>query len=706
MRFRLCCAAVVLVAGSAAFAAEPADVQPIPPERREEIRRDRPVRARAKRAVSLAAAEAASKAAGQDDFDVLSYALDLSFDPTARTVSGTATITARSLVPSLTHVALDLADGMTVTSVTRGGAPLVFAHAAGTATLDVTLDRAFAAGQDVALVVAYGGSPDLSSASFGWNRYSSNGGDGQMVWSLSEPYGAREWWPCKDVPGDKATVEEWWTTPAAWTATGNGVLVGVEDVAGGRKRYHWRPSHPLATYLVSIAATGYVSWSDNYTTLDDRAMPVTHYVYDDSGALARGMESFSRTPAMIAAYARAFGEYPFSEDKYGMSAFPWSGGMEHTTNTSYGYMLIDGSHRYDDIVAHELAHQWWGDSVSPATWKDVWLNEGFASWSEALWAETNGGASAYRNYIKSAFTYQALGGPLYDPGTTMDELFSSMVYNRGAYVVHMLRGVLGDGPFFAAMRDWYREHRDGAATTAQFQATMERRYGASLQWFFDEWVYRAGAPTYQYGFLAVNEGATYRTYVHVKQTQTAYGAFTMPLGLTLVSAAGRDARAVRNDAADQWFEFAAPQATTSVAFDENGWILKSSASSVTVADADGDGLPDELDCAPSDKTHGRPSEVFQLTAKKVGTSGTILSWTAAPRAGSYGVQRGLASQLGQGNFGSCLKSGVTALSSNDATVPPAGEAFFYLVTGKDAGCGGAGSAGATSAGAARPAACL
>jgi aminopeptidase N len=217
-----------------------------------------------------------------------------------------------------------------------------------------------------------------------------------MVWTLSEPDGARTWWPCKDTPADKAMVEEWWTVPASWTATGNGTLIGTETLPNSRKRFRWRSARPLTTYLVSIAATDYASFSDTYTALDGTTtMPVTYYVYSEDLTPAR--ESFRNTPAMIAFYAETFGEYPFLEDKYGVCAFPWSGAMEHTTNTSYGYLLIDGGHGNDYVIAHELAHQWWGDSVSPEDWKDVWLNEGFASYSEALWAEHLGGADRYRD---------------------------------------------------------------------------------------------------------------------------------------------------------------------------------------------------------------------------------------------------------------------------------------------------------------------
>ncbi len=409
------------------------------------------------------------------------------------------TITATSRVAGFREVILDLLDNMTVQSVTRGAAPLAFTHRDN--LVRITLDRAFNAGQSFEIKVSYSGRPQSTGfGSIGWNKYFFTG-QGKMVWTLSEPDGARTWWPCKDLPADKAAVEEWWTVPATWTATGNGTLIGTETLSGSRKRFKWKPARPLTTYLVSIAATDYASFSDTYTALDGTTtMPVTHYVYSEY--LTRAQESFRNTPAMIAFYAQTFGEYPFLEDKYGMSAFPWSGAMEHTTNTSYGYTLIDGGHGNDYVIAHELAHQWWGDSVSPEDWKNVWLNEGFASYSEALWAEHLGGADRYRDYMNS-FWRSSFDGTLYDP----NDLFGSTVYDKGAWAVHMLRGVMGDGPFFLGLRDWYATRRDATGNTAQFQATMEARHGAPLGWYFQEWVYGPNMPAYEVGWTTADLGS-------------------------------------------------------------------------------------------------------------------------------------------------------------------------------------------------------
>ena len=668
----------------------------------------------------------------QDDVDVQSYLLDVEFIPSSRSVTGTITITAMSLVPGLQHLVLDLASNMHMSSALRGGTVILqFTHVGD--LVDITLDQAFNTGQIFVVKVTYNGTPDATGfGSISW-RKTPVSALGTAVSTLSEPEGARSWWPCKDRPDDKAFVEEWWTVPSAWTATGNGLLTATVSLPNNRKQYKWKPTDPLTTYLVSIAAASYSSFSDTYTTLTGGTMPVTYYVYPED--LLKAQESFKPTPSMIAFYAQTFGEYPFVTDKYGMSEFSWNGAMEHSTNTSYGYGLVNGGHQYDYVIAHELSHQWWGDAVSPQTWNDVWLNEGFASYCEALWAEHLNGPQGERNYMNNVFWSSAFSGSIYAPG----DLFGSTVYDKGAWAQHMLRHVVGDSSFFLAMRDWYAGHDNGSANTAQYQATQESRHGAPLDWFFAEWVYGSGEPSYQYGWsTAALPDGTWRTYVRVQQTQTDSGVFTMPVDITLVTPGGNDVRTVWNDAADQDFTFVTSSAPTSVLLDDQDWILKASRTNVVLADADGDGVPDRnddcvavadpaqvdtdqdgagdacdpdddndgladaLDCAPLDPSQGAPGEVDLLTVSGTGH----LSWTPAARADLHDIQRGLLSSLeASADYGTCLASQVAGTTYDDGDPAPQGDGFFYLVRGRDTGCGGGGPLGPDSNGAQRPAAC-
>ena len=712
------CASTLLLAGS--IAAQEIPNFPIPtPEMREQTRKGH----------IKYVPEAVQLAGPQDNYDVQHYLIDLEFIPVSKSVTGSVTITAQSLVAGLQHVILDFYTNpqITISSIKRG--TTVLSYSRPTHQIDVTLDQAFGPGQTFEIKITYSGVPVSVDDSISWQKI--NGGfPGTAVSTLSEPVGARTWWPCKDRPDDKATVEEWWTVPSTWTATGNGKLVGTTVLANNRTQYRWQMTDPLTTYLVSIAATAYATVNQTYTTLTGGTMPITHYVY--VGDESKAQTSFSELPNMIAFFAHTWGEYPFVEDKYGMSAFIWGGGMEHSTNTSYGYQLITGTHTYDYIVAHELAHQWWGDAVSPATWADVWLNEGFATYGEARWAENLGGGVGYRNYMQSL--YSSSFGTVYNPSN----LFGSTVYDKGAWCLHMLRGILGDVSFDLAMRDWYTQNDNLSATTAQFQATMEARYGASLDFFFQRYVYASGYPTYQYGVATANLGnGTYRSTVRILQTQASQVLFTMPVRVTLLTGAGNVTQTVWNNQLDQDFTLDTTAPVTGIQMDQDNWILKLSKTQITLADQDLDGVPDRndncsstanatqadfdldlagdacdpdddndgladvADCAPFDAASGTPGSVDVVTV----ATGGHLSWDAAARAETYDVQRGTVTELRAGGYGACLIAGLATTVYDDGDVPADGEASFYLVRGHDAGCGGAGSLGTDSTGAPRPPAC-
>ncbi len=510
-------------------------------------------------------------ALSQSDFDVKYWELNIDVtDIAGETVTGIVTMTSESVIDGLTDIDYNYDSAMYADSVKMGGQDVAFSHDGD--LLNITLDNTYNTGDQFTTVVYYHGHPPGGGfGSFTWETHNGY----PIVSTLSEPEGAREWWPCKDMPHDKAdSADVVITVEDDLVATSNGTLVSDVDNGDGTETFHWHISYPITTYLISLAISNYENFTDWYVNTEGDSMPVTNYVYPelyDDAVIDLGI-----TPDVITFYASKFGEYPFFREKYGHSIFPWGGAMEHQCNTSYGSMLIRGDHYYDWILAHELSHQWFGDMITCDTWPNIWLNEGFASYCEALWAEHNGGFPSYISYMRLSNGVSDPSGPIYDP----DDLFSSnTVYNKGAWVLHMLRGVMGDDAFFDGMYAYANDpdFMYGTATYQGFQADMEQVYGASLEWFFDEWMLGMNRPTYVYSWMKEDIGGGQSAiYLHINQTQSppAPDVFTMPIQINL-SGNGMDTTVtVWNDTREGDWAIVINGDPTQLDLDPDYWILE------------------------------------------------------------------------------------------------------------------------------------
>ncbi|MFQ6607294.1 MAG: M1 family aminopeptidase [Fidelibacterota bacterium] len=509
------------------------------------------------------------------DFDVTYYRLNLDIDPSTEIVSGDVTTKAASTTTGLNEITLDFFDNMTVDSVTSEGGSLSFTHADD--ELTVELDGIYEEGEIFEVTVYYSGHPvDAGGfASFDFSYH----GNVPIISTLSEPFGSRTWWPCKDDPADKAdSVDIIITVPDELVVASNGLLISETDNGDGTKTFFWAERYPISTYLVSLAITNYEVFSDYYyysspgsLTATD-SMEVKFFVYPED--LADAEEDFNVTVSMIEYYATVFGEYPFIEEKYGMAEFPWGGAMEHQTCTSYGSWLIQGNHYYDWINAHELAHQWFGDLITMRYWSHIWLNEGFASYAEALWEENLEGIQGYLDYMDgmdyglfptSVFVYDS---------TNINSLFSSTVYDKGAWVLHMLRHVIGDSVFFEAMVDYQQTYAFGNATTENFRDICELHYGADLDWFFEQWVYGLYRPSYEYVWYDSTAGSDHIVKLVLNQVQTNTGLFKMPLDIELTTASGDTTIVIWDSLETQTFEFAMDEEVINLEIDPDGWLLR------------------------------------------------------------------------------------------------------------------------------------
>jgi hypothetical protein len=302
-------------------------------------------------------------------------------------------------------------------------------------------------------------------------------------------------------------------------------------------------------------------------------MPVRFYSYPE--LLSSAEAGWPIAVDQIEFYAGVFGEYPFLEEKYGMAHFPWGGAMEHqtvTSATSGGF----GFNQY--LIAHELSHQWWGDMITCRDWHHIWMNEGFASYAEALWAEHLGGAAAYRSYM-SGMQYWA-GGRIYiDDTTDVGNIFSTRVYDKGAWVLHMLRGIVGEATFFDVLDAYYndpnRQHKD--VVTEEFRDLAESVSGVDLDEFFNDWIYGNYYPKYAISWMSEPRQTDnfYNVYVHLRQYQnTAPQVFDMPVELRLDGVSGNPIERVMNNQRDQDFVLIAPTAPSGVTIDPFVWILR------------------------------------------------------------------------------------------------------------------------------------
>jgi aminopeptidase N len=398
------------------------------------------------------------------------------------------------------------------------------------------------------------------------------------TYSSVEPSDSRYWWPCYDEPWDKATSDVYCTVGSGRTVVSNGNLVEVINEGSGRYTWHWHTDHQISTYLISIAVADYAIITDHAYVGDD-TVPIKYYAYHQDSTIAA--YDLGNTPDMVEFYSSRFINYGFADEKYAVvqsSIFNGWGAMEHQTCTTYGDELIDGQRSYEWIDAHELAHMWFGDLVTCGDWRNIWLNESFATYLDALYTEHKYGYSAFQQRRVEFFqSYsqedQGFRYAIYNPPA--DYLFGSVEYEKGALVIHMLRRLLGDQNFFAALTNYLNDYHYGNGSTAELQQHFEVYYG-NLDWFFNEWVYQAGHPVYRWTWWSQQIGQEYELNIGVRQIQTnAPSVFTMPITFKVHFASGADSTfQLWNNQQDQGFTIMSSRRPTNVYFDPENDLLK------------------------------------------------------------------------------------------------------------------------------------
>jgi aminopeptidase N len=621
--------------------------------------------------------------------DLISCDLDMEIIPATTTISGVCTMVVRSKQNGLNQFTIVLRTNYTVTGATiNGSTPIsVPGPVAGGYSRTITLDRVYNDGEQFTLRIPYSGvaaSRGFGSIEFQTQPSSTN----PIIASLSEAYFAATWWPCKDGEvfsagdnSDKFTMRMAITAPDTLTSVANGPRESVVSLSGGRKKYTYSSSYPIATYLVAFASSVYNTWTTTYTYVPDeggpaRTMPLNFYIYPGSDTPAN-RAAWSYTSQMLDTFRPFFGLYPFINEQYGIYQFPFGGGMEHQTMTGQGTFN-------ESVTAHELGHQWWGDNVTNKTWNHIWLNEGFATYSEAIWAQYKPGSTG-EAALHAAMAARRPGNPgdsVYVVDiTNMNRIFSgTYTYNKGAWVLHQLRHVIGDTAFFDGLKAYRATFQGSAATTEDFAASMTATTGTDLTNFIQQWVYGVGAPDYACGFQNVTLGGQNYLRVSLRQTQNAAwpgvgtpgNAFAMPVDLRIDSASGSITRTVNNTARSQHFLIPVPAAATGIAVDPLNWILSYNkvtepyftgpAKIVTTSPAPGTTLAEGSTLASASIAFSDNVTIPTGAITVTGPNASPVSFTQSYNATSFTSQLTFSPPLGEGTYTVRVPATITAAS--------------------------------------------
>ena len=530
------------------------------------------------------------------DYDLKYHRLEWNIDPSVNFISGSITSYFEAKA-DINEITFDLASNMSVSEVTQNGNSLAFTQNTED-ELIITLPAIQATGVLDSLTVTYSGSP----ISTGFDSFEVTTRDGDpIMWTLSEPYGAKAWWPCKQDLVDKIdSIDVFMTTPRFNPSNEEIIAVtnGVEQsqiINGPEKTTHFKHRYPIPAYLIAIAATNYEVYSETVPN-NGNPFPVVNYVFPESLTIAQS--STPVTVDIMNLFTDLFEEYPFADEKYGHAQFGWGGGMEHTTVSFMGNFGRN-------LIAHELAHQWFGNKITCGSWKDIWLNEGFATYLSGIVYENldnNDVFTVWKQQRNNSITSQPDGSVyLTDSDTTnVSRIFNSRLsYNKGAMVLHMLRKKLGDPEFFGALKVYLNtaEHAFDYAKTQDFISIVEAETNTDLSEFFDDWLYNQGHPSYT---LNWSQAGNNDLNININQTQShpSVSFFESPIRLRLMGSMGEiEDIIIENNSNNQNFNQTVSFEVQEIIFDPESDII--SANNEVVLGINGFPYDPELTMYPS-----------------------------------------------------------------------------------------------------------
>jgi aminopeptidase N len=501
----------------------------------------------------------------QPDIDILHYDIALEVSDKGDSVAGTTGIQLRVLAGEVSGMWLDF-DTMTVESVRAGGVDTPFALRGG--RLSFNLNRAYRRNETAALEIRYHGNPQKNGLLIARNRR------GQRVFFAENwPDHAHHWFPCIDHPHDKATVDFAITAPKAYTVVANGRLTATRSLQGGRKLTRWREAVAIPTYCMVFGAANFSVTSAGKAV----RVPLTYYYYpfDSHSALAK----FGRSDQIVSYFAGLLGPYPF-EKLAQVESTTVIGGMENASAIFYAEPSFARQPVSEAPVPHEIAHQWFGDSVTQADWDHLWLSEGFATYFDALFYEHVDGPDALKQRMARAAAAvmnfsEKQPGPIVDPAITdPSKKLNALNYEKGAWVLHMLRRIVGDQIFFSGVRRYYALFAGKTVLSEDFERTMEAASGMSLDTFFRQWLNDAGWP--QYRVVWHWNAQRGELELSIRQEQKS-GLYDMPLEIAVHFGNRVQSQKVRISEEVRILRIPLTAKPDRLEIDPGGWVLKSAA---------------------------------------------------------------------------------------------------------------------------------
>ena len=463
------------------------------------------------------------------NYDIKYHKLEVTINPNQYFISGK--VTSRFIpTENLNTIVFDLSHQLNVSQVKQGTSTLTFTQSNN--QLTIQLAQTVNEGVQGEVEITYSGTPPTTNEAFTKSFHNGT----PIIWTLSEPFGSKDWWPCKEDLQDKIeNMDIFITSPNQFVSVANGIELSQVQNPNGTKTTHFQHNYPIPAYLVALAVTNYQTFTQTAGTAPN-TFPVVNYLYPESYQSV--LPQLQQTLLVMDLFEELFGTYPFHEEKYGHAQFGWGGGMEHTTVSFMGSFSRS-------LIAHELGHHWFGNKITCATWQDIWINEGFAEYMAGLVVEHLDGVPQFTSWKQSKIQNitSAPNGNVYltqNQANNSDRIFDSrLTYNKGSMIVHMLRDKLGDTVFYQAVQNILNDPllAYNSATTEQVKTHFENASDLDLDEFFNDWIFNQGYPTFSLSSQNISNGQV-ELVLSQLSSHTSVSFFEAPVKVKLIASSG------------------------------------------------------------------------------------------------------------------------------------------------------------------------